>query len=73
MKALKKTVKEISLEEKAKTLNVQMQEALALEQKEIVDTIGKILAEKGYGLSARMILEAGKEMQVQPFIYKLPK
>lgn len=73
MKVVKKPVKQFSLEEKAKAMQEELNIAAQKEEKEVIEYVSKYLESKGYAISARMILEAGKAPTVQPFIFKVQK
>jgi hypothetical protein len=70
---LKPVLKAKSLEEKAVAFQKEIDEALQKEQSEVVKYVNDYLREKGYDISARMILEPGKAPAVQTFIYKINK
>ncbi len=67
----KTTIKEFSASENLKKAQQVAQEALDKERSEVGKFIESYLIEKGYALSARMTLEAGKDIMVEPFIYKV--
>jgi hypothetical protein len=68
-----KTIQQLSLEEETLKLQEKLAVKAKLEKDEIAKFIDDYLKEKGYSLSARMILEAGKAPSVQPFIFKIPE
>lgn len=72
MKA-KKTIKEYTLDKKAKKLQAELFEAAKKEEQEVLSEIQAILDKKGYAISARMILEPDKAPTVAPFIFKVKK
>jgi hypothetical protein len=68
---MKNIKKELTIEEKAKALNAEMQQALELEQKEVSDYIANYLQKKGYSITAKVVMEMGKEVQIIPYVFKV--
>lgn len=67
----KKTVKEFTIDEKAKQLKKEIDAYNQKEAEEVAQEIQLILQKKGFKLSAQMILQEGKAPIVQPLIVKV--